>query len=57
MNYRVALRNGEDFEKMVNSIDPQWMGALPATFVFKNGSRVYSKTGAITEKDLQNAVK
>ena len=56
MNYRVALRDGEDFEKMVNSIDPQWIGALPATFVFKNGTRVYSKTGAITEKELQQAI-
>ncbi|MCI0612305.1 TlpA family protein disulfide reductase [bacterium] len=56
MNYRVTLRDGEDFEKMVNSIDPQWIGALPATFVFKKGSRVYSKTGAITEKELQQAI-
>jgi thiol-disulfide isomerase/thioredoxin len=56
MNYRVALRDGDDFEKMVNSIDPQWIGVLPATFVFKNGSRVYSKTGAITEKELQQAI-
>lgn len=56
MNYRVVLREGDDFEKMVNSIDPQWIGALPATFVFKNGTRVYSKTGLITEKELQQAV-
>ncbi len=56
MNYRVALREGDDFEKMVNSIDPQWIGALPATFVFKNGSRVYSKTGLITEKELLQAI-
>lgn len=56
INYRVALREGDDFEKMVNSIDPQWIGALPATFVFKNGSRVYSKTGLITEKELQQAI-
>ena len=56
MNYRVALREGDDFEKMVNSIDPQWIGALPATFVFKNGHRVYSKTGVITEQELQQAI-
>src|SRR5262245_1064098 len=56
MNYRVALREGDDFEKMVNSIDPQWIGALPATFVFKNGTRVYSKTGLITEQELQQAI-
>lgn len=56
MNYSVYLRDGDDFEKMVNSIDPQWIGALPATFVFKNGKRVYSKTGSITEKELQQAI-
>jgi thiol-disulfide isomerase/thioredoxin len=56
MNYKVALRDGDDFEKMVNSIDPQWIGALPATFVFKNGKRVYSKTGAITAEELQHAI-
>jgi thiol-disulfide isomerase/thioredoxin len=57
MNYRIALREGDDFEKMVNSIDPSWIGALPATFVFKNGTRVYSKTGLITDQELQQAVK
>jgi thiol-disulfide isomerase/thioredoxin len=56
MNYQVALREGDDFEKMVNSIDPQWIGALPATFIFKNGNRVYSKTGAITENELEQAI-
>jgi thiol-disulfide isomerase/thioredoxin len=57
INYRVVLREGDDFERMVNSIDPEWIGALPATFVFKNGHRVYSKTGVITEQELQQAVK
>jgi thiol-disulfide isomerase/thioredoxin len=56
MNYKVVLREGDDFEKMVNSIDPAWIGALPATFVFKNGTRVYSKTGSITEQELKQAV-
>lgn len=57
MNYRVILRQGDDFEKMVNSIDPAWIGALPATFVFKNGARIFSKTGLITEQELQQTVK
>lgn len=56
MNYHVALRDGDDFEKMVNSIDPQWIGALPATFVFKNGTRVYSKTGLVNQKELEQAI-
>lgn len=50
--YRIVLRQGQDFEKMVNSIDPSWIGALPATFIFKNGKRVYSKVGLLNEEEL-----
>ena len=57
MNYKVVLREGEDFEAMVNSIDPVWMGGLPATFVFKDGKRTFSKIGLISEQELLNAVK
>ncbi len=56
MNYKVFLRQGENFETMVNSIDPNWMGALPATFVFKDGKRTFSKAGLITEQELQQAI-
>lgn len=52
MNYRVALWTGDNFEKMVNSIDPEWNGPIPATFIYKNGKRVYSKVGQITEAEL-----
>jgi thiol-disulfide isomerase/thioredoxin len=57
MNYRVVLREGENFETMVNSIDPAWMGGLPATFVFKDGKRIYSKMGIISEEELFHAVR
>lgn len=50
--YRIVLRQGQDFEKMVNSIDPNWIGALPATFIFKNGKRVYSMVGLLNEEEL-----
>jgi thiol-disulfide isomerase/thioredoxin len=53
VNYRVALWTGNDFEKMVNSIDPEWNGPIPATFIFKNGKRIYSKIGQITEAELR----
>jgi thiol-disulfide isomerase/thioredoxin len=56
MDYKVVLRVGENFENMVNSIDPSWMGALPATFVFKDDRRVFSKTGLITEQELLKAI-
>ena len=51
-NYRIALWTGNDLENMVNSIDPKWNGPIPATFIFKNGKRVYSKVGQITESEL-----
>jgi thiol-disulfide isomerase/thioredoxin len=56
MNYKVVLREGENFETMVNSIDPEWMGALPATFVFKDGKRTFSKAGLISEQELLQAI-
>jgi thiol-disulfide isomerase/thioredoxin len=52
VNYRVALWTGNDLEKMVNSIDPAWNGPIPATFIFQNGKRIYSKVGPITEAEL-----
>lgn len=57
MKYRIVLRDGQDFESMVNSIDPDWMGGLPATFVFRDGKRVFSKAGPIKEKELSEALK
>jgi len=52
MGYRVALWTGDDFETMVNSIDPNWDGPIPATFIFQKGKRIYTKTGPITEAEL-----
>jgi thiol-disulfide isomerase/thioredoxin len=56
MDYKIVLRVGENFETMVNTIDPSWMGGLPATFVFKDGRRTFSKTGIITEQELLQAI-
>ena len=52
ITYPIVLRQGEDFEQMVNSIDPGWIGGLPATFVFKDGKRIYSRAGPLNEKEL-----
>jgi len=54
MNYRVALWTGSDFEQMVNSMDPQWDGPIPATFIFRKGKLIYSKTGPVKETELLN---
>jgi thiol-disulfide isomerase/thioredoxin len=56
VNYRIALWTGNDFEKMVNSIDPEWNGPIPATFIYKKGKRVYSKVGQITEAELLRTI-
>ena len=56
MNYRVALWTGNDFDEMVNSIDPKWNGPIPATFIFKKGKLVYSKTGPVTELELERKI-
>ncbi|HEY3128502.1 MAG TPA: TlpA disulfide reductase family protein [Acidobacteriota bacterium] len=40
------IRAGEDFEGLVNAIDPQWVGAIPSTFVFnRHGRRVDTMVG------------
>jgi thiol-disulfide isomerase/thioredoxin len=56
MNYRVAIWTGDNFENMVNSIDPKWNGPIPATFIFQKGKLIYSKTGPITESELKNHI-
>jgi thiol-disulfide isomerase/thioredoxin len=54
MQYQVYLRKGgEDFEAMVNAIDPNWIGGLPATFVYRDGKRIFSKTGQLNKGELE----
>ena len=57
MSYSIFLRAGTNFENMVNAMDPQWIGAIPATFVFKKGKRTFSKVGPITEPELTAAIR
>ncbi|PWT91521.1 MAG: hypothetical protein C5B54_05150 [Acidobacteria bacterium] len=56
MTYQIVLRQGKNFENMVNSLDPNWNGGIPATFVFHKGKRIFSKEGQITEKELLAAL-
>jgi thiol-disulfide isomerase/thioredoxin len=58
VSYQVFLRKGgEGFEAMVNSMDANWIGAIPATFVFTNGKRTFSKTGELDASDLKTILK
>jgi len=48
----------KDFEALVNSINPRWGGAIPATFVYdREGRLVDSWEGATTYRELEGAVK
>jgi thiol-disulfide isomerase/thioredoxin len=57
MSYPVVLRQGKDFEGTMKFFDPGWKEGLPATFVFQNGQRIYSKIGALQESDLTQILK
>jgi thiol-disulfide isomerase/thioredoxin len=51
------IRNFEDFAEFVDKIDPEWSGALPATFIFdRNGKRAFSNVGKVTYSDLLDQV-
>jgi len=47
-----------DFEALVNSINPRWGGAIPATFLYdQQGRLVDSWEGATTYAEFESAVK
>lgn len=56
IDFKVALRSGQDFQNMAQSLDPAWKGGVPATFVFKNGKRIFSKIGAVDLKELEDTL-
>lgn len=57
VNFDTFIRAGGNFEAMVNSIDPDWIGAIPATFVFdRQGHKVKSLVGGQEYEDFEKAV-
>ena len=56
VSYEVMLRRGKDFEAMANGLDPNWKGGIPATFVFLDGHRIFSKTSMIEEAELEHVL-
>ncbi len=57
MDFPAYIRGFKDFEAFVNAIDPKWMGAIPATFVFdKSGKRVFSQEGKVTYDQLKTVI-
>lgn len=52
------IKKAADDDKFINSIDPKWSGALPATFVYdRAGRKVRSFFGEVEVKDLEAAVR
>jgi thiol-disulfide isomerase/thioredoxin len=57
VSFETFIRAEGDFEAMVNSVDPNWIGAIPATFVFdRQGKRVKSLVGGQRYDDFEKAV-
>ncbi len=58
VDFVTYVRTEGDFESLVNSIDPNWIGAIPATFVYdRQGKRVKTLVGGhkfeVFEKAIQ----
>lgn len=53
----VYLLNVADPEPAINSVDPKWSGALPATFLYNNkGEVVYKHFGRVKTDELRAAI-
>lgn len=53
----VYLLNVTDPEPAINSVDPEWGGALPATFLYNNkGEVVYKHFGRVKTDELRTAI-
>ena len=57
VDFETFIRSGGDFEALVNFIDPDWIGAIPATFVFdRQGKKVKSFVGGQKYEEFEKAV-
>jgi thiol-disulfide isomerase/thioredoxin len=56
VGFRTYLKSGRD-DQFINSFDPAWSGALPATFVYNDrGEKVHSFLGTVTYDSLEKQV-
>jgi thiol-disulfide isomerase/thioredoxin len=56
VNFRTFLKSGKD-EEFINTFDPAWSGALPATFLYDaKGERRHSFLGPVTYESLEHEV-
>jgi len=58
VDFESYLRSKGDFEGLVNSIDPNWIGGIPATFIYdRRGNRIQSLIGPQKYEVLEMAVR
>ncbi len=58
VNFESYIRSKSDFEAFVNSVDPNWIGGIPATFIFdRRGNRVTSLLGPQKYENLEGVVR
>jgi len=51
------LRKAKDDEAFINSIEPKWSGALPASFLYdRTGKKVRVFIGEVELKELEAAI-
>ena len=56
VEFRTYLKSGKD-DELINTFDPAWSGALPATFVYNDrGEKVHSFLGTVTYDSLEKQV-
>ena len=56
IQYEKLRRIGSHFDVTTSAMDPDWKGGIPATFIFQNGHRIFSKIGEIDEKQMESAL-
>lgn len=52
------IKRVENDEKFIESLDPKWSGALPASFLYdRNGRKVRAFIGEVDMKELEAAIR
>ncbi|HXK58470.1 MAG TPA: TlpA disulfide reductase family protein [Acidobacteriota bacterium] len=56
-DFPAYIRGFKDFDAFSSALDPDWKGAIPATFIFdQSGKRVFSHEGKVTYKQLKKVI-
>jgi peroxiredoxin len=55
--FDILVQDAEDPQEMIDIVDKNWLGTLPATFVYdKQGNTVYKRYGIIDRDELVGAI-